>query len=125
MYKEISPETSEALAAMSKAIGGDGSFHVVPTTVCDHCKDETKEAFPYGVHDAQGKYWEHLCNGCYDALGCSYEDYDDFDDDEIDEFEAAMSECGYNPDLGFCTQAGTEFCDWECPLAEIWFNKSE
>jgi len=45
---------------------------IIFVRICDHCQDKAKEAFPYGVHDANGKYWEILCNDCYDALGCSY-----------------------------------------------------
>lgn len=51
----------------------DASFYVVtPFRVCEHCNTRGKEAFPYGVYDANGKYWDVLCNDCYDALGCSY-----------------------------------------------------
>jgi hypothetical protein len=47
------------------------------------------------------------------------DDEDDFhrdDDDEIDEFDEALMNCGQMPD-GSCTQAGTEYCDFECPFS--------
>ena len=36
---------------------------------------------------------------------------EDHDHDEDD----AMFDCGMTQD-GFCTLAGTEWCDWHCPL---------
>lgn len=72
MIKEVPEQTLNALAQMAKAVGGDGSFHIAPVYVCDHCKDDTKEAFPYGVYDRDGKLWSDLCNDCFTELGCSY-----------------------------------------------------
>jgi len=43
------------------------------------------------------------------------EDYDD--DDWEREFEDAMSECGLT-ESGACLLAGTEYCDWKCPVRE-------
>lgn len=45
------------------------------------------------------------------------EPYDFYDhEDEMDEDEAFLSfVCGMRPD-GTCALAGTEDCDWECPL---------
>lgn len=56
--------------------------HICWVRVCENCQDKTKEAFPYCVYDENGKYWEVLCNECYDALGCSYPDPWDHDDEE-------------------------------------------
>lgn len=127
MIKEPSEQMLNALAKMAKAVAADCSFHIVPVYVCDNpaCPDKNRDAFPYGVHDAQGRFWNDLCNGCFDTLGCSYEDDpgDNEDDYEIDEFEAALSECGFSDAVGFCTMAGTEFCDWECPLADMFQAK--
>lgn len=67
---EISKEVVEAFAAIA-----DGKpFHITGVRICDHCKDKNKEAFPYCVNDSHGAYWEHLCNDCFELLGCSYED---------------------------------------------------
>ena len=41
-------------------------------------------------------------------------DYDDIDDDELDEL---LQECMLGPD-GQCGLAGSEHCDWECPMRE-------
>jgi len=30
--------------------------------------------------------------------------------------EEVMADCGMTPD-GYCTLAGTEFCDWDCPFS--------
>jgi hypothetical protein len=70
-FKEIPPETLKALANVAKALGGT-SFHVTPVRICDHCKDEEQEAFPYHVQDAEGNEWVHLCNRCFDILDCSF-----------------------------------------------------
>ncbi len=40
---------------------------------------------------------------------------DDFDDD-FDDDDDAMFDCGFDPSSGFCMNAGTELCDWECPF---------
>jgi hypothetical protein len=37
---------------------------------------------------------------------------DDLPDDDLDLHEA---DCGLTPD-GLCQNAGTEWCDWSCPL---------
>ena len=88
MHKEIKAETIETLQTLGKALGGTGEIKsIIPVRICDHCQDEDQEAHTYGVHDANGNYWHHLCNECYDALGCSYPQ----DDDgrcEVDEGEA-------------------------------------
>lgn len=61
----------------------------------------------------------HAC-GFPDAekVGQFHCDFDD-DDDELCEFDAG-EECGrwINGRLGqYCTLAGTEQCDWECPYS--------
>jgi hypothetical protein len=35
---------------------------------------------------------------------------DDYDDDTDDEFD-----CGWSNDIGGCSMAGTETCDFDCP----------
>lgn len=47
--------------------------HVIGVRICDHCQDADEEAFSYYVTDRDGKEWAHLCNDCFDALGCSYD----------------------------------------------------
>lgn len=56
---------------------------------------------------------------------------DDWDDIEVDEDDFDPGEeCGRwgsdgKPGLGrYCTLAGTEFCDWECPYRDRSFLKS-
>ena len=41
---------------------------------------------------------------------------DDEDWGEEDALDDLAQECGLLED-GFCTLAGTEYCDWECPFA--------
>lgn len=48
MRKPLSDELEQALSELAKAAGGDGPFHVLTPAICDLCKDEEKEAFPYG-----------------------------------------------------------------------------
>lgn len=76
MIKEPSEQTLNALAQMAKAVGDNAPFHIAPIYLCDNCKDDTKEAFPYGVYDRHGKLWSDLCNDCFDALGCKYSEYE-------------------------------------------------
>lgn len=72
MRRELSEETQQALEAITKATGGH-ALHIYQPLICDCCKDEKREAFPYGIHDRAGKYWEHLCNDCFDALAAPVE----------------------------------------------------
>ena len=39
----------------------------------------------------------------------------EFDEDE-DELESAYFDCGMTSD-GYCTKAGSEECDWDCPYS--------
>ena len=41
---------------------------------------------------------------------------DDLDDDEPDEWEEALSECGRGQDYEGCMNAGSEYCEFECPF---------
>ena len=87
MKKQPSEELLEAIAEAAKALGASDatSSNVIVTMpiICDSCQNEDKEAFWYCVNDESGKYWEHLCNICFDELGCRY----DWTDDELDEGE--------------------------------------
>lgn len=41
----------------------------------------------------------------------------DFDDeDDYDEFEEALGECGRSQDYEGCMNAGSEYCEFECPF---------
>ncbi len=46
-------------------------------------------------------------DGCY---------FDPYDDCEPDPFEGALGECGRGQDYEGCMNAGTEYCDFECPF---------
>lgn len=52
------------------------------------------------------------------------DDYDPDDYDPEDDFEIAMSECGAMAD-GQCGYAGSEFCDWDCPMLRFGFHGTE
>jgi len=41
------------------------------------------------------------------------EDYEFTDEDAIEDL---MGECGKTPD-GYCSMAGSEYCDFECPFS--------
>lgn len=45
---------------------------------------------------------------------CNYDDADEFTDD--DAIEELMGECGQDRN-GYCSLAGTEYCDFECPFS--------
>lgn len=52
------------------------------------------------------------------------DDYHGHDCDCADcTFESTVSECGYCPDAGLCTMAGSEHCDWDCPIAKQIFKE--
>ncbi len=52
----------------------------------------------------------------------NYEDYDDdeflYEDRELTEYELLVGECGQVVEGGVihCLLAGSEHCDWDCPL---------
>lgn len=111
MIKEPSEQELEALAKLAKAVGGDGSFHIAPVYVCDNpdCPDRDREVFPYGVHDAQGCFWNDLCNACFDSLGCSYGD-DPSTSSGYDIGDDASDLCHYCDGDGW----GIVGLDWDC-----------
>ncbi len=60
----------------------------------------------------------------YDAY-CRYGDYpeDDYDEYEVDDLEMAIQECGQGQDDDFCSLAGTEHCDFECPFSDPMYKR--
>lgn len=54
--------------------------------------------------------------------GMTYEDCED--DNEVDEFEEAMDNCSQLSD-GFCMQAGSEYCEFECPFNEEMYRNMQ
>ncbi len=97
MYAEIKPEIIKKIEALMADLGGKPKS-ITLNRICDHCKDETKEAFPYGVNDKDNKYWNHLCNECFDALGCSY-----------------VFESGFPPQIcDYCGKDIEDFSDFGC-----------
>ena len=136
MKPELTPEMLEAMTKAAQALtnGQAAQIHVNPPSICDHCKDADKEAFPYHVYDSNGELWEDLCNECFDALGCAYQ-----------ETEPVCAVCGmcmewedcwngcedgffnlYEEDPLFYDEDDTEVCEickgqggyWVCPNAE-------
>lgn len=66
----------------------------------------SKLAFKCDRCDTPVRHRHCLCIAC--AM-------DDYDEPEIDDDEAFLSfECGMMAD-GYCSMAGSEECDWECP----------
>lgn len=53
---------------------------------------------------------EWRCPDCGIASCVCFEDEDRLDDDADD-----FGDCMMGPD-GYCGAAGSEYCDWECPL---------
>lgn len=70
--KKLSPQTVDFLALVADTLGSQ-PLHITPAYVCDHCQNESKKAFPYGVYSKDGRFWGDLCNDCFDLLGCSCE----------------------------------------------------
>jgi rubrerythrin len=100
MIKQPPKELLEKFAKDYQTISGvkSDNIHSTPIYVCDNCKDENAEAFPYHVNDKTGKYWEHLCNECFEKLDCIVEDSDDFFADD------------YEPEI--CPHCGKELEDF-------------
>lgn len=53
------------------------------------------------------------------------DDFDEMDRDEYEDnpIEAMLDECALGPD-GQCGLAGSEHCDWDCPMRESEFFAS-
>lgn len=51
----------------------------------------------------------------YDPEDNYFDDEAGFDDDGFDEDDDEYYDCGMMPD-GLCMKAGSEECDWECPI---------
>lgn len=54
-----------------------------------------------------------------DAMPLGPDDYDDSDDDTFDDLyddEDDLADCALDPGSGQCGHAGSEHCDFECPL---------
>lgn len=68
------------LAELAKVVetmdGTVTAIHILTPCICDYCRNEDVEAFPYHVQDRQGRLWADLCNDCFEALGCVYETAD-------------------------------------------------
>jgi hypothetical protein len=88
--------------------------------MCDCIKNLNAELKPQGqcVDGACVKkdndYWAAEA-AAYDDDRDDYDDYDDYDDDFDDELAEAEMNCSMRPD-GKCGQAGSEYCDWVCPI---------
>ena len=72
MKKEPSEKIVELMKILVEKAGGDPSkgVHINMPMICDNCKDEDKEAFPYHAYDESQNFYQHLCNQCYDELEC-------------------------------------------------------
>lgn len=109
------------------------SFVVIVPRVCEYCEDRAKEAFPYSIYDGDGKYWEILCNECFDTLGCSYPQQEPTCEicSQPMEWEDCWNGCDdgylslYDEDPLFYDEDDQEVCDicdgkggwWVCPVA--------
>lgn len=77
MRKRLSDETytnivlamQGVLAGMGLEIEADSAVIAISTLrICDRCKDESKEAFPYYVVGSDGVRYPDLCNDCFDEV---------------------------------------------------------
>lgn len=54
---------------------------------------------------------------------CSYWLNDPDEDEPLDEIEEWLGgRCGYSEEFGSCSEAGSEECDFECPLRDMFFG---
>lgn len=75
MKKMPPPNLVNAMREVAAVMTDDGgSFTITMPNICDHCEDDTKEAFPYNVYDQKGTLWKDLCNDCFETLGCIIEE---------------------------------------------------
>jgi len=95
------------------------SVHITRAWICDHCKDENKEAHPYGIDDKDGNYWDVLCNECYEQLGCTYSEIPSYEDETCPECGGAGVIITCCDDLcvggGHCIHGDGEMM---CPICE-------
>lgn len=71
------PELIKAAEILAEHFGGDATVYVNMRRQCDHCgliDGGDDWVFPYNVRSAAGKFYQHLCNPCFDVLGCSYQE---------------------------------------------------
>jgi hypothetical protein len=66
------------------------------------------------LSDTESANGGKICETCYADNDCGHQ-YDG-DDEELDETAEAEMNCGMGPD-GQCSQAGSEWCDWNCPFS--------
>lgn len=103
---------------------------------CDWCKKDATDLRPRRDIDEgmAGPVYE-VCGACakkYDAqleeeLRAYDNDYDDFDDYDFDDEDDGSEECGRWCNgrlIDQCSKAGSEECDWECPIGLPHRNKS-
>jgi hypothetical protein len=92
---------------------------------CEWCKnpaDDLRDRRDYEEGNCGRVY--RVCGACvkrdneyWAAEAAAYDDdrYDDYDDDFDDEMAEAEANCSMRHD-GQCGQAGSEYCDWVCPI---------
>lgn len=47
-----------------------------------------------------------------------HDDEDDFYDDDLEDEDDLYDDCGMTSE-GLCMYAGSEWCDWSCPLQKL------
>ena len=87
-----------------------------------HADNDVKPGEPVYYWKCNEEYdeWDAYCAKCAEEKASEdYSDYgpDDDDDDGFSEEEEAELNCGRHPD-GQCDQAGSEYCDLECPYRD-------
>lgn len=75
MRKQLSDETyTNIILAMQGVLSGMGlengdvAITISTPRICDRCKDESKEAFPYYVTGNDRVRYPDLCNDCFDEV---------------------------------------------------------
>lgn len=125
MIKDPPEQTLNALVSLASHLGAT-SFHTTPIRVCDNCKDESKEAFPYGVKDRDGQHWDDLCNDCFETLGCAYPAEDeatgqiyDLFDEITEEYQLAQMQRIVNDQDEFNRRLSQQVAGWRLRLEEL------
>lgn len=94
---------SELAQAAAHMIGVTGP---VQFTICRPPSDADLEQMADQYIDDDDDRWDDDDGWCGDCGDCE------------DCWDNQMSDCGMMAD-GFCSKAGSEYCDWDCRMSEI------
>lgn len=115
---EVDGESYEAIDTERDSV----EYH----TICSKCGRPVEPKLENGVQCYRTMSQEEVLaeQGFYDPVEELDDDwYDDGPgDDWEDEYQEALDNCGQGQGYSGCRQAGTEYCDFECPFRDELFT---